>query len=280
MLITLDACGGGGSYADYERFRPESWRPFYASSRKRPFTRTENWDNYKVGKPYRIKGKLYTPKEDPNYSETGVASWYGPKFHNRKTANGEIFDRYGMTAAHRTLPLPSVVKVTNLQNGKSIKVRVNDRGPFAHNRIIDLSERAAGKLGFKEAGVAKVKVEFDRVETAALFHDGVSDKLFRSKPKQRVARHHTSPEHTTLEARTQQFDDHFIQTGAYSSRDSANNIANGLGEIGNVRVEETSFKGNILYRVKVGPYKSSSEAGKALEKVAYMGFNDAILVAN
>lgn len=114
---------------------------------------------YKVGKRYKIKGKWYQPREDFDYSEVGVASWYGPNFHGKKTANGETFDKYAMTAAHRTLPLPSMVRVTNLANGKSVDVRINDRGPFAHNRIIDLSYAAAKKLGFTENGVAKVRVE-------------------------------------------------------------------------------------------------------------------------
>ncbi len=113
-----------------------------------------------VGKKYKIAGKWYYPKRDPNYKNTGLASWYGPTFHGRKTANGEIFDRNGLTAAHTTMPLPSYAKVTNVGNGRSMIVRVNDRGPFHGNRIIDLSERVANMLGTKDAGVAKVRVEY------------------------------------------------------------------------------------------------------------------------
>ena len=115
---------------------------------------------YQVGKPYTIRGKRYYPREDPNYSRVGLASWYGPNFHGRLTANGEVYDQYALTAAHPTLPLPSYAKVTNLNNGASVIVRINDRGPFAHNRIIDLSARAAQLLGYEKAGVAKVKVEY------------------------------------------------------------------------------------------------------------------------
>ena len=115
--------------------------------------------HYKVGKPYRIKGVWYYPKEDWDYVETGVASWYGPQFHGKDTANGEIFDQNAVSAAHRTLPLPSVVRVTNLENGRVIVVRVNDRGPFAHGRIIDMSRRGAQLLGFERQGTAKVLVE-------------------------------------------------------------------------------------------------------------------------
>lgn len=113
-----------------------------------------------VGKPYRVAGKTYVPRDNPNYSATGLASWYGPNFHGRKTANGEVFDMNDLTAAHPTLPLPSYVRVTNLSNGRSVVVRVNDRGPFAHNRVIDVSATTASVLDFKRAGVAKVKVDY------------------------------------------------------------------------------------------------------------------------
>eukprot|EP00903_Cladosiphon_okamuranus_P001598 g1596.t1 len=115
---------------------------------------------YVVGKKYKIAGKWYYPKHEPNYRKTGLASWYGPTFHGRKTANGEVFDRNALTAAHTTMPLPSYARVTNVNNGRSMIVRVNDRGPFHGNRVIDLSERVATMLGTKEAGVGKVKVEY------------------------------------------------------------------------------------------------------------------------
>lgn len=115
---------------------------------------------YHVGKPYTIRGKRYYPKEDPNYKSVGLASWYGPNFHGRLTANGEIYDQFALTAAHPTMPLPSYAKVTNLENGASLTVRVNDRGPFAPNRVIDLSSRAAELLGYTNKGLAKVKVEY------------------------------------------------------------------------------------------------------------------------
>ncbi len=116
---------------------------------------------YKIGKPYQIDGVWYYPREDWSYDETGLASWYGEQFHGRYTADGEIFDLNEMTAAHRTLPMPVVVRVTNLDNGRSIKLRVNDRGPYARGRIIDVSRRAAQMLGFEQAGTAKVRVQID-----------------------------------------------------------------------------------------------------------------------
>jgi rare lipoprotein A len=115
---------------------------------------------YRVGKPYMVAGHEYIPQENVNYSATGLASWYGDDFHGRYTANGEIFDMNSLSAAHPTLPLPSYVRVTNLNNHKSIVVRVNDRGPYVGDRLIDVSVRTAKLLGFYGDGVAKVKVEY------------------------------------------------------------------------------------------------------------------------
>ncbi|MCP4182630.1 MAG: septal ring lytic transglycosylase RlpA family protein [Hyphomicrobiales bacterium] len=115
---------------------------------------------YRVGKPYKIKGKWYFPKDQPDYDKTGIASWYGPNFHGRLTANGEIYDQYSLSAAHPTLPLPSYAKVTNLENGRSLIVRVNDRGPFSRKRIIDLSAQASKMLGYQKKGLTKVRVKY------------------------------------------------------------------------------------------------------------------------
>ncbi|MBM3546570.1 MAG: septal ring lytic transglycosylase RlpA family protein [Alphaproteobacteria bacterium] len=114
---------------------------------------------YKIGEPYQINGIWYYPKVDYQYDETGIASWYGEAFHAKLTANGEIYDMNDLTAAHRTLPMPSLVRVTNLENGRSMVVRINDRGPFAAGRIIDLSRRSAQLLGIERAGTAKVRVQ-------------------------------------------------------------------------------------------------------------------------
>lgn len=123
---------------------------------------------YKIGKPYQINGVWYYPAEDFTYDETGVASWYGPGFHAKNTANGEIYDQNELTAAHKTLPMPSLVRVTNLDNGRSVVVRVNDRGPYANGRVIDLSRRGAQLLGFEGGGTAKVRVQILAEETRAI----------------------------------------------------------------------------------------------------------------
>jgi len=115
---------------------------------------------YRVGKPYTVAGRVYVPEEDAAYREEGLASWYGNDFHGRLTANGEVFDMASLTAAHPTLPMPSYARVTNLSNGKSLIVRVNDRGPYHGNRLIDVSNKAAELLEFKGHGVARVRVEY------------------------------------------------------------------------------------------------------------------------
>jgi rare lipoprotein A len=136
---------------------------------------------YRVGSPYVVAGRTYVPEENPNYQAVGLASWYGDDFHGRMTANGEVFDLNGISAAHPTLPLPSYVRVTNLSNGRSLIVRVNDRGPFHGNRIIDVSVKAAQLLGFHVNGTAWVRVEYvghapiegsdDRILAATLRQD-------------------------------------------------------------------------------------------------------------
>ncbi|GAA5106986.1 septal ring lytic transglycosylase RlpA family protein [Bartonella jaculi] len=144
--------------------------PEKVSSRKNQF-KGEGSRRAVVGKPYQIKGKWYYPQHDPTYKRIGEASWYGADFHGRLTANGEIYDMNLLTAAHPTMPLPSYARVTNLENGSSLIVRVNDRGPFMKDRIIDLSKKAAAILGYENAGVANVKVEYI-AEAPVGYYDG------------------------------------------------------------------------------------------------------------
>ncbi|HVH74822.1 MAG TPA: septal ring lytic transglycosylase RlpA family protein [Stellaceae bacterium] len=132
--------------------------------------------SYRVGQPYEVNGVWYYPRVDYHYDKTGIASWYGPGFDGRPTANGETYDMNAVSAAHKTLPLPSVVEVTNLQNGRSLQLRVNDRGPFVGDRILDVSRRAAQLLGFAEQGTAPVRVKIlkrQSIEVAeAAMHGG------------------------------------------------------------------------------------------------------------
>ena len=135
---------------------------------------------YHVGQPYVVGGRVYVPQDDPHYRAEGLASWYGSDFHGRGTANGEIFDAESISAAHPTLPLPSYVRVTNISNGRSIVVRVNDRGPYAGNRIIDVSKRTARLLGFTVRGTAWVRVEY--VGRAPM--EGSDDRLLEATLRQ------------------------------------------------------------------------------------------------
>ena len=139
---------------------------------------------YRVGNPYVVAGRVYVPEENTHYRAEGVASWYGSDFHGRETANGEIFDAESISAAHPTLPLPSYVRVTNLSNGRSLSVRVNDRGPYAGNRLIDVSKRAAHLLGFTARGTAFVRVEY--VGRAPI--QGSDDRLLEATLRERRER--------------------------------------------------------------------------------------------
>ena len=139
LILTLAACGSSGS----ERPRAAGPGP-----------------HFKIGQPYQINGRWYYPEFVTEYEATGVASWYGHSYHGRLTANGEVYDMYALTAAHPTLQLPSVVEVVNLENGRSLVLRVNDRGPFVKNRLIDLSLAAARELGFERQGLAQVQVRY------------------------------------------------------------------------------------------------------------------------
>ena len=158
LALLLAACSGGGPGKG--KYDPK----YGVSASTRVATKAGQFKkgggHYKVGKPYKVAGRTYVPKDDPGYVKTGKASWYGDDFHGRLTANGEIFDMHSLTAAHPTLPLPSYARVTNLKNGSSVIVRINDRGPYAHNRVIDLSKRVAEVLKFKNDGIANVKVKY------------------------------------------------------------------------------------------------------------------------
>lgn len=133
--------------------------------------------NYKIGKPYQVGGQWYYPQPDYGYDERGIASWYGPNFHGRRTANGEIFNMNAISGAHKTLPLPSVVRITNLENGRALTVRINDRGPFARGRIVDLSKRAADLLGFADKGTAMVRVHLLLEESRQAALEAGADNL-------------------------------------------------------------------------------------------------------
>ena len=232
---------------------------------------------YKIGNPYKIMGKWYYPKEDYNYSEIGMASWYGDDFHARTTANGEMFDMNSLTAAHRTLPLPSIVRVTNLENGRSLVLRVNDRGPYAKGRIIDVSKRASQLLGFHTQGTTKVRVEIMAKESKALKAALLGEEL-------------PADEQTPVSVSQQPVADnngisypkgsYFVQVGSYSLQSGAQNVVAQLGAIGNANIYYVSVNGQNYYRVRVGPFANETEAAVALSKVQNNGIYDAKIVTD
>lgn len=162
-MMAVTALGLVACSSDTVRNSADSLNPF--TPKYSPYGGTEKPGAFKIGNPYTINGRTYTPRFDPDYRERGLASWYGPDFHGRQTANGERYNQDDMTAAHKTLPLPSIVRVTRTDTGKSIIVRVNDRGPFVDDRIIDLSRGSAKSLNMLGVGVAPVKVEYLPEET-------------------------------------------------------------------------------------------------------------------
>jgi rare lipoprotein A len=159
-VLTLAACARGDSGARTSTIDPKTGTSASARVVAEGQVVPKGAGTYKIGAPYKIAGRWYTPTEDPNYDRQGRGSWYGTDFHGRKTANGEVFDMNALTAAHPTLPLPSYVYVTNLTNNRTLLVRVNDRGPYANDRIIDMSRASARALGFETQGIAQVRVKY------------------------------------------------------------------------------------------------------------------------
>jgi rare lipoprotein A len=154
LLLPLGACSQGAPAPDPGLGVAAS--PRVTAGRSVP----KGGGHYKVGKPYKVAGRAYVPRVDPDYDRSGTASWYGAAFHGRRTANGEIYDMYALTAGHPTMPLPSYAYVTNRDTGRTILVRVNDRGPYVNDRLIDLSLQSARQLGFAKHGLARVRVRY------------------------------------------------------------------------------------------------------------------------
>lgn len=269
---------------------------------------------YKVGKPYEIMGQTYYPREDYSYSEVGIASWYGEDFHAKKTANGEDYDMNTLTAAHRTLPLPSIVKVTNLENGRSLILRVNDRGPYAKSRIIDISKRGAQLLGFQAQGTAKVRVEIMPKESIALkqalleqdFEPNYALYNARSEALAIPPSAGRATAAATIPVQTAQLDGDrnylvgagaaqaakstsnnfkaaggrkfFVQAGAFSKQSAAERLSSQLRKIGAVNMTEANINGSAFYRVRLGPYNAEDEASMALDKLRDYGIDDARII--
>lgn len=253
---------------------------------------------YKVGKPYQVGGVWYVPKEDPNYNQVGLASWYGPQFHNKATANGETFDMNTLTAAHKTLPLPSLVEVTNLENGRKIIVRVNDRGPFVGDRIIDLSKAAARELDFERKGLAKVRVRY--VGRAPLGGGGdMGVRTARAEPPpalppapipysqlaQAAPPPPPIPSYSPVEAPPTAASAYLpppaayrVQAAAFGDRVRAERALDLLAGSGEAVIEPVETGGGTLYRVILNVTGDEGRAWAVRDQVASVGFADARVI--
>ncbi len=220
--------------------------------------------------PYNVLGRDYNPMQDGrDYREEGTASWYGTKFHGQNTANGELYDLYGMTAAHKTLPLPTYVQVTNLANNRKIIVRVNDRGPFYSDRIIDLSYAAAKKLGYADQGTAHVLVE--GIDPVAWQQQNNPSYLVQAQPVAAPQRAEIIPPEPIETGHT----GYYLQVGAFSNAQSAEQLRQRLRSVvsANVFVSEFQQDARTLHRVRLGPVSSQDEARRLMEtlRLANMG---------
>lgn len=274
---------------------------------------------YKIGNPYQIGGVWYYPAENYSYNETGIASWYGADFHAKPTANGEVYDMNALTAAHQTLPMPSVVRVTNLENGRQIMLRVNDRGPFARGRILDVSRRGAQLLGFEVQGTAKVRVELmadesrslklamlgnqtpaeERVAIAAAPRVSVqsealppppgfgasspppSQLLPRAGPVTPLPQFNATAESAAVfRIEPVRPTGIFIQAGAFANFENARRVEVRLTPFGKTEISQVNADGRPLFRVRVGPVASVAEADNLLEKIGAVGYPDARLIVD
>ena len=198
---------------------------------------------------YQVNGSVYyTLKSRNGYFKKGVASWYGKKFHGRLTASGEVYDMYQMTAAHKTLPLPTYAEITHLANGKQIVVKINDRGPFSKERLIDLSYVAALKLGMVKSGTANVSVRAIEVPASVTVNDGVEEESLS----------------------------YFIQIGAFSNRMNAEQL---VRQMKNARLRTKIEMSSQLYRVLTGPYQSQADVNRTTSTLARYGIDDVTIVA-
>lgn len=256
MLAVLLMHGCGGAEVKPAAPRDVSTIPD-AVPKSEPRSRYGNPDSYEVfGKRY------YVMDDGSNYVERGIASWYGTKFHGRRTSSGETYDMYAMTAAHKTLPLPTYVRVTNLDNDRSVVVKVNDRGPFHDNRIIDLSYVAASKLGMLAKGTALVEVR----------------SLEPGQPEPRYVAAASQPRPLPVKpvdkaATGKQF---YIQVGAFASLANAERLRVRLDNIENkhARISQTVVGNDTLYRVRIGPLADIETADRIVARLPDYGINE------
>ena len=267
VLITasalLSACGGSKVQKGGSDYGPS--KPVDVSGVKEPVPKVEPKSKYGNPKSYVVFGKRYhVLNSSHGYSETGLASWYGKKFHGRRTSSGETYDMYQMTAAHKSLPLPTYVRVENLENGKDIIVRVNDRGPFHEGRIIDLSYTAASKLDVIRKGTARVRVT--AIDPANPAPHTVAD----ARPATEATVYKSSAEGI------------YVQVGAFSVKQNAINMQNKLSGMSShlVTIHPVKQEGAILYKVKVGPIFHIDLVDQVVASLGKMGIEGYQIISN
>lgn len=223
-------------------------------------------------RPYQVRGRWYTPKEQPDYEEVGMASWYGDAFNGRPTSTGERFDMHALTAAHKTLPLPGLVEVTNLDNGRRLVVRINDRGPFVDSRIIDLSREAANELGMLSQGVGRVRVRY----LGRAPQQGGGTLLRASAPTPRVSAPVSAPVQMAVAPVAPimaEVSIYWVQAGTFPDQGEARRIADSLS--GWVRADLNGGRFNVV----VGPWDSVNAAEAARQSVVARGYAGALLIS-
>lgn len=242
-----------------------------AVPRAEPRSRYGNPETYEVfGKKYRVM------KSARGHVERGLASWYGPGFHAERTSSGEPYDMYSMTAAHKTLPIPSYVRVTHLGNGRSIVVRVNDRGPFVGNRIIDLSYTAAYKLGMIGTGTAPVEIRVLQPGDASSGRATAATPVAPPSAPTPAATPAPSPAQS-VDTPSLGISSRFLQTGSFGSRSNAEAMTRRLAQSGirNAVIREARIGERVVYRVQVGPLDDAVEADDMVERLRLVGVPDA-----
>ncbi len=246
------------------------------ASGPRPDAHTAAGGAHGTMKPYEVNGVIYRPHPQPNYDEVGVATWYGAQYHHRQTADGEIFDMDRASAAHTTLPLPCIVEVTNLDNGRRIRVRVNDRGPFVKGRILDLSREGAKELGFYAQGSARVRVRYIGPAPAL---GGGSLQMAAYEPPGSVPPTHVAPvapaayEPPQPPERAPTSGQARVQAATFAERGHAETAAAALNRLGDVRIEPLERNGATLWRVIVQgpPGEDAQSLAEALAGSGYAG---------
>jgi rare lipoprotein A len=299
VSLVLGGCSSHHKSAKLDPFAGVG-SPYYKGKGPIPF----GGGHYQLGSPYQVAGRWYTPREQPGYDKVGQSSWYGEAFHRRMTSNGEWFDMATLTAAHPTLPLPSYAKVTNLENGRTVIVRINDRGPFVDTRVLDVSKRTAEVLGYKQQGIGKIRVQY--IGPAPLNDRGshlvaMNRELKRGTPLRQMiaaADGNRNQDYQVAESEAppvqrvkyasepvQQYDEnlvsgtnYFVQVGSFADPDNAERIREQLSDVGQVQIAEVNGSAGPLYRVRIGPFQDANEARAALNQVYGYDLPDARLV--